>query len=949
MRIAQVLTLCCKRGNEFVTKVSQTDFLNTNLPICDTHTHTPVAITMVTRPSDNKIRFYFLLSISVLCHVTCIQSANSPCDSAGKKIRRKLPPVPQEKESPPPPKSKASGSNSRAPKVDKVNQDKELLRKRLQEKEAAQRRRTKSVDAIREPVKSVESRKPSGKSGPPVPAKPAAISRKVDKESQTKQLARTGSPKDSNGSSSSESAKTLRTESPKNGQQPVKKASVEAAKKGVTAKGGISTSTVGTNTTGTDTVAKPAVMPKPKPVVEVKKSSVAEKVRLLEGAIPTAPEPAKKEEETVNIRGIVVPLDIKFLKQRIKEEVQIVTATRRLKIDELEEIRVMERELAEREKERKIKAEKEAVEYAKMKAEKERLKREQEKQEALERKEQELAERERQLAEQKAAFERSKLDLRRKVNMPVSSATLATVRMSPQASPRRFRHKRQNSDPMVAKFSPIEEVRDIENDMQYKLGLEARRVTAELGRFSPQPLRAAAGRRFGSISPPPRTAELEDIAFNQRRLYASPLSRSSEALTKYSLVERDTRLTNSQSESDISLTALRGRNYFPDADDKQRLEEKKYKLQMEIAKRRMNMEDNARLQHELRQLSESNSISQAEMELARARYQQYMRSRVPTGIIKPIDYERELLDADEFFLPSYESYLLEKIQQGQFHDDYPDFRSPEYMGYPPQGAHPGYATTDATGKPLQHDVTGMVPHWTGGDYDVMDYYSSAQDGRMVASPGDPYADVYPPDFQQQQQQQQGDTLKSHRGGSSVVPGLGAGVYPYGIPTSSSANRDSGTSRAVGPADPYALRLDGGEPQDPQSVVAPQMAPPVVPAPEGVSDPAVPSNNHLLDTSTPNSEPLAPNRTPAMPILDDVTRRSRSLLRDIGSRPLSDDLEKYFHAQGIITFCCCNIACRNPATTSGLPVWAASSWMANRLSLEVLRAPIIDASRELCCE
>ena len=38
-------------------------------------------------------------------------------------------------------------------------------------------------------------------------------------------------------------------------------------------------------------------------------------------------------------------------------------------------------------------------------------------------------------------------------------------------------------------------------------------------------------------------------------------------------------------------------------------------------------------------------------------------------------------------------------------------------------------------------------------------------------------------------------------------------------------------------------------------------------------------------------------TPAMNILDDVTNRTRNLLRDIGSRPLSDDLDKYF--QGLL--------------------------------------------------
>lgn len=38
-------------------------------------------------------------------------------------------------------------------------------------------------------------------------------------------------------------------------------------------------------------------------------------------------------------------------------------------------------------------------------------------------------------------------------------------------------------------------------------------------------------------------------------------------------------------------------------------------------------------------------------------------------------------------------------------------------------------------------------------------------------------------------------------------------------------------------------------------------------------------------------------TPAMTILDDVPSRTRNILRDIGSRPLSDDLEKYFQGEG----------------------------------------------------
>ena len=53
----------------------------------------------------------------------------------------------------------------------------------------------------------------------------------------------------------------------------------------------------------------------------------------------------------------------------------------------------------------------------------------------------------------------------------------------------------------------------------------------------------------------------------------------------------------------------------------------------------------------------------------------------------------------------------------------------------------------------------------------------------------------------------------------------------------------------------------------------------------------------LTTDTETSPPS--DTTPAMPILDDVTKRSRSLLRSVGSRPLSDDMEKYFQAEGTV--------------------------------------------------
>lgn len=140
------------------------------------------------------------------------------------------------------------------------------------------------------------------------------------------------------------------------------------------------------------------------------------------------------------------------MKQRIKEELQIVTATRRLHLDEQQELQRMEREMEERLKERKLRAEQEERE--------------------LQQKKNELEAKQR--AEDMRQQQQKADAARRKLTQP--SATLTARVTSPQASPRRGRHKRQNSDPIVAKFSPIEEDRDIEADIQVQYLLQVKNI-----------------------------------------------------------------------------------------------------------------------------------------------------------------------------------------------------------------------------------------------------------------------------------------------------------------------------------------------------------------------------------------------------------------------------------------------------------------------------------------
>jgi len=366
------------------------------------------------------------------------------------------------------------------------------------------------------------------------------------------------------------------------------------------------------------------------------------------------------------VYGIQVPVQIRSLKQRLKEEIQIVTATRRLHLDEMEEIRRMERELEEREKERRIKAETEAKKRAD--------------------------------AEARAKAEEAK-QARRKMTPP---AQTLTSRMSPQASPRRGRHKRQNSDPIIAKFSPIEEHKDIEAEMYNRLGLETATLASDLANsLNAQTLRY--NRRLGTITPPVHS-DLADFPPISAMRFGRPLrghlSRSSETLayTEMPSMAFQRRLTPSQSETSLPLTMMqrsRSPMFFDDDDERgMRIkEEKRQQLQLEIKKRRKQLEENARLQYELRKIRETGDITKQDFDQIKARYNQYIQARerlvqssenIPTGIIRPIDYDFPEL-GEQYSKQEYLMYreLLER-GGGLGRERYfpqPSYSSTEYLAF----------------------------------------------------------------------------------------------------------------------------------------------------------------------------------------------------------------------------------------------------------------------------
>ena len=377
---------------------------------------------------------------------------------------------------------------------------------------------------------------------------------------------------------------------------------------------------------------------------------------------PTKPKPKfkpkPKPEETVNIRGVEVPMAIRSLKQRVKEEIQIVTASRRLHLDEQEEIRRMERELEERERERRAKLELELQEEAKIKAELEAR-------EDVRRR----AEAEVRLRIEREQLEKQKSEARRKMTPPAQSLT---ARMSPQASPRRGRHKRQNSDPIIAKFSPIEEHNDIESDILASLDVDisraAREISAALG--TPRPL---GSRRLGTVTPP--VGEFDDMSrLGFKSIYfQSPMSKSSEFLSRKDRL--DYKLTPSVSENYLPMSGMlppRSKtptsHYYDYDDDKLKKEAKKQKLRVEINKRKKQLEENARLHDEIKRRTAAGDLSRPEFEEIKSKYEIYKKVRtrerltrstenvnIPMGIIRPIDYELPP-ELDEFTKLEYAAY-----------------------------------------------------------------------------------------------------------------------------------------------------------------------------------------------------------------------------------------------------------------------------------------------------
>ena len=569
----------------------------------------------------------------------------------------------------------------------------------------------------------------------------------------------------------------------------------------------------------------PDLLMREEKVVETKAKKVEKKKESL----------TAKYAETVNVYGMEVPVVVKTLKMHLKDEIKQVTANRRLQLDEQEEIRILERRLQD------------------LRSEEKRQRN------LLEQKEKEL--RERIMADltkpkpgPQPQEKEQKLESKRKQSP--TSGVAVPVRMSPQASPRRARHKRQSSDPKISKFSPIEEDKDIEGEMQRLCDIgenpdgafpsefvlapgipvepmqqevkttEAMKIAQSRGKATPPTTAVPTG---GSTAH--HKAKDTQAGAHSHQAGAQlhhKFSKSSESVLSKGAREKDQRLSVSHSELSMAgaqLPQLRPKSpgYYSDDEDRRRKQEKMHNLQVEIEHRKMQIEETAQLQEELRRLALHPDVSGKEFEIARQKYQQHIQKRAketqdaddyPTGIIKPLDD-----DIEDMQLVLQNEFLEQRARQMAA------FEAADAHGW-------NYSSTEY----LAHKHERERAHRSQQDL-----------GRK-----DPRNVILEEDYNQD------------GGGHTVSANAHAGM-PDGLSYHGFAeSRDSGMSElAHRTSDPF----------------------------EGFSD------YSPAQTDTDTTPPT--DATPAMPLLDDVTKKSRQMLHAIGSRPLSADMDQYFESEGNI--------------------------------------------------
>lgn len=243
-----------------------------------------------------------------------------------------------------------------------------------------------------------------------------------------------------------------------------------------------------------------------------------------------------------------------------------------------------------------------------------------------------------------------------------SSSGQANTRTSPQVTPRRQRHKRQSSDPMISKFSPIKEDRDIETDFQSRSQSDTRGIKYHTDDSSQSGVSDTESTRSEPIRESRHRKDKSSIERgNSLRGQTVVIGGSAERL-QYSdyeqkRIERSHALSGSRSEQQLSSTSRGNAAYYSDDNEMTIREEKKALLQYEIMKRKQQLEETARLKSELLKIARTRQPLAHSYDDVSSHYSSTPSAAghrsVPKGIIKPIDddpsqpiYDRRHRSAD---------------------------------------------------------------------------------------------------------------------------------------------------------------------------------------------------------------------------------------------------------------------------------------------------------------
>ena len=268
-----------------------------------------------------------------------------------------------------------------------------------------------------------------------------------------------------------------------------------------------------------------------------------------------------------------------------------------------------------------------------------------------------------------------------------NSVPLTAPRSSPQVIPRRARHKRQSSDPMVSKFSPIKEDKDTEADFQMKAKVEkeeetmAKYVTddsSQSGLSDNDSIRSEpVNSRYKKIKP----SAYMNMLYNQNSDDGKKLAVTKEKETVSTMQPK------SHSESHIpERVKSKASTYYSDEQEIRVREERKQQLQNEIEKRKKQLEETAKLQTELFNLTRpSNIMAHSYDDIPRKSARTFPSTRpIPTGIIKPLEDEDfdDILDDHEFVTRSYQ-----EISKPSWNSSEASYSSTEYLAHKQETAH----------------------------------------------------------------------------------------------------------------------------------------------------------------------------------------------------------------------------------------------------------------------